>query len=141
MALGCCLMLSDCSEKPKKKDNNTLPVEETLNTVACDSVETATAVESIAPLMSTLQGNWSEPSGDQHNLSLKSDGTFEYQDFEKTKNGDLIDVMRKGTYTIDGDKVRLKGDDGWELVLSYNMTDLLDEQHLTAGNNLDLVKE
>ena len=136
------LIMAGCN--PKKDKPTTEPSVENVdaNVLAVDSVEEGTTTDAPPLSMALLQGEWSEPTGDQHNLTLKSDGTFEYQDFEKTKGGDLIDVIRQGTYAVDGDSVRLKGNDGWQLSLFYkDLNGKLDEQHLTAGNSLDLVKE
>ena len=141
IVLGGCLLMADCAKEPKKTEGQGTEVDSTMaDVLVCDSVE-SDAVAEVSD-MNTLLGDWSEPSGDQHNLSLKSDGTFEYQDFEKTKGGDMIDVMRQGTYTIDGDSVRLKGNDGWKLSLHYTAAkNTLDEAHLTAGNKIDFVRE
>ena len=134
-------MMANCSKEQKKTDNQITTEESPMEDVLiCDSVESDAIAE--VSEMNTLLGEWSEPSGDQHNLVLKSDGTFEYQDFEKTKGGDMIDVMRQGTYTIDGDSVRLKGNDGWKLSLYYTAAkNKPGEEHLTAGNKIDFVRE
>lgn len=141
-AVAMLTVLCYCMSCKGKKEPAKEELQETI--VALDSA--AYAVDSIAttpttamPQAAAFVGEWNEPSGLQHNLVLKSDNTFEYQDFEKTKSGDLIDVMRQGTYTTQGDSILLKGNDGWQLTLHYSATN--DEAHLTQGSEMDFVKE
>ncbi len=134
------LTLTDCGKKEPTKElvePQDVMVEDTTIIQKVDSVATSEVKD--VNMVDAMVGQWSEPSGLQHHLVLKSDNTFEYQDFEKTKSGDLIDVMRQGTYTIKGSVVELKGEDGWQLSLQYDAHD--QEAHLVSGTDLDFLKE
>ena len=48
------------------------------------------------------------------NVFFHKDNTFEFNFYTVNRDKEVIDLFRKGTYTIDGYAIRMVADEGWE---------------------------
>ena len=62
-----------------------------------------------------IQGYWFKPHEACYvNVFFHKDNTFEYKFYTVDKDDEITDQFKKGTYTINGDKIHLVADDGWD---------------------------
>ncbi len=119
--LACVLPFVACSNyiKPKGKEEP--------QQVESDS---ATAVVSDHPITDMLyaeldsadvyddaviQGYWFKPHEACYvNVFFHKDNTFKYKYYTVDNDDETTDHIKKGTYSIDGEVIRLVADDGWD---------------------------
>ena len=95
---------------------------------------------------SIIQGYWFKPhEASAVNVFFHKDNTFEFKFYTVDKADKITDQFKKGTYTINGDEIRLVADDGWEVFdgvmyhkhngTNYYMTDKTGDMYLVKGSD------
>ena len=97
---------------------------------------------------SIIQGYWFKPhEASAVNVFFHKDNTFEFKFYTVDKDDKITDQFKKGTYTINGDEIRLVADDGWDEKVfdgvmyhkhngtNYYMTDKTGDLYLVKGSD------
>ena len=81
------------------------------------------------------------------NVFFHKDNTYEFKYYIVPNDSTIIDVVKKGTYTIDGEVIRLIANDGWDEKefdgimyhknngTNYYLTDKYGELYLVKGSD------
>lgn len=63
---------------------------------------------------SIIYGFWFKPhEACAVNVFFHKDNTFEFMYYEMPDDTTIVDVVKKGTFTLDGDTIKMVSDDGW----------------------------
>ena len=97
---------------------------------------------------SILFGYWFKPhEANSVNVFFHKDNTYEFKYYIVPNDSTIIDVVKKGTYTIDGEVIRLIANDGWDEKefdgimyhknngTNYYLTDKYGELYLVKGSD------
>ena len=148
--IGSIAVLTACSTKQKEQSQPQAVEEQTDSVISEYPIHDRLLKELDSTEIyndSILCGYWFQPhAACVINIFFHKDNTYEFKYCKNGKNDEVIDILKKGRFTINGEVITLDSDEGWDdyfngvMYYKYNgtnhyLTDQNDGFYLVKGSD------
>lgn len=117
--LSALLVFVSCNTKPKEQPQVLAEEKELVESIISDHPITDRLYAELDSAEvyddSILYGYWFKPhEAFAVNIFFHKDKTYEFKYYEVDKDDNIIDRLKKGSFTIDGEAITLNSDEGWD---------------------------